>query len=70
MDHQSIFGIVLFSSLGKRLGRDAKGYRVLSKITDLISGENLKFYFIDSFGDGCFPFKLAWTSGILQNEFF
>jgi hypothetical protein len=47
-----------------------KGYCVLSKITDLIGCEDLQLHLIDSLGDGCFPFKLAWISGIPQNEFF
>jgi len=43
---------------------------VLAKITDLIGNKDLKLYLIDSFGDGCFPFKLARTSGIGQNKLF
>jgi len=43
---------------------------MLAGIAGLIGSKDLKFYFIDSFGKGCFPCELAWVSSITQLKSF
>ncbi len=43
---------------------------MLPHVAGRIGGKDLKFYFIDSLGKGCFSFKPARTSGISQDKFF